>query len=509
MSIDPATGKGSVYNGPERRKTPPPEGRQHEGIAIEKYLQLRIGELENAVTVQKKNEEALTIERKRLFSLLNNLPAYVYLHSSDYSIAFSNRCFDEIFGKPGDRLCYEVLWNNKEPCEACPALEVLRTRTPQTGEWHGPEGHIYQTYHYPFTDIDGTLHALEMGIDISSQKQAEEALRREKRFSEMILESLPGIFFLFDDQGRLLRWNRNLELVSGFSPEEISKKQALDFVAGEDRGIVKQKIQEVFAKGQASIEAKIVSKDGIKIPFYFIGMNTVIDNVHCVIGTGIDITERRSLEGALKESETRFHSLFNAMAEGVALHKIIYDEKGRPSDYVILDVNPAYEVHTGIARKNAVGKKASELYTIGEPPYIEVYARVAATGKHHNFETYFDPLKKHYRISVFSPAKGLFATVFEDITERKQFESDREKLISELEDSLANVKTLGGLIPICASCKKVRDDTGYWEEVASYVSHRSEALFSHGLCPDCERKAYDELEEWRKKNRNNKSEDRE
>jgi len=106
LSVDPVTGKGSGYNGPERRKPPvtagekdtsdksadlPPdlsEGGQHECRVIEKYLKMKIVELEKTVTMQKKIEEALTIERKRLFSLLNNLPAYVYLHSSDYSIPF-------------------------------------------------------------------------------------------------------------------------------------------------------------------------------------------------------------------------------------------------------------------------------------------------------------------------------------------------------------------------------------------------------------------------------------
>jgi len=71
---------------------------------------------------------------------------------------------------------------------------------------------------------------------------------------------------------------------------------------------------------------------------------------------------------------------------------------------------------------------------------------------------------------------------------------ERWKLFHELQDALAKVKTLSGMIPICASCKKIRDDKGYWEEVASYITKHSEALFSHGLCPDCAKKAYEELE---------------
>jgi PAS domain-containing protein len=80
--------------------------------------------------------------------------------------------------------------------------------------------------------------------------------------------------------------------------------------------------------------------------------------------------------------------------------------------------------------------------------------------------------------------------VMRDITERKQAEEDRERLIAELQAALANVKTLRGLLPICANCKKVRDDEGYWRGVEEYVMEHSEAHFSHGICPDCMQKLY-------------------
>ncbi len=69
---------------------------------------------------------------------------------------------------------------------------------------------------------------------------------------------------------------------------------------------------------------------------------------------------------------------------------------------------------------------------------------------------------------------------------------EQKKLIAELQEALANVKTLKGLLPICASCKKVRDDKGYWHQVEVYVRDRSEAEFSHGLCPECEKKFYEQ-----------------
>jgi len=84
--------------------------------------------------------------------------------------------------------------------------------------------------------------------------------------------------------------------------------------------------------------------------------------------------------------------------------------------------------------------------------------------------------------------------IFEDITERKLIEKDRERLIRELKDALSKIKTLSGLIPICASCRRVRDDKGYWSQIEAYISDHSEADFSHGLCPDCAKDFYADLE---------------
>jgi PAS domain S-box-containing protein len=82
-----------------------------------------------------------------------------------------------------------------------------------------------------------------------------------------------------------------------------------------------------------------------------------------------------------------------------------------------------------------------------------------------------------------------------DITQRREAEAERERLIAELQEALANVKTLRGLLPICAWCKRVRDDAGYWQDVALYLSQYTDAQFTHGLCPDCLKKLEQELAE--------------
>jgi PAS domain-containing protein len=80
-----------------------------------------------------------------------------------------------------------------------------------------------------------------------------------------------------------------------------------------------------------------------------------------------------------------------------------------------------------------------------------------------------------------------------DITARRQVETARENLIQDLKDSFEKIKTLKGLLPICASCKKIRDDKGYWSQVEVYIRERSEADFTHSICPECVRRLYPEV----------------
>jgi PAS domain S-box-containing protein len=87
----------------------------------------------------------------------------------------------------------------------------------------------------------------------------------------------------------------------------------------------------------------------------------------------------------------------------------------------------------------------------------------------------------------------VWSGVFLDITERKVAEEERDKLVVDLQRALADVKTLSGFLPICASCKKIRDDNGYWNQIESYIRDHSEAEFSHSICPDCAKDLYPEL----------------
>ena len=128
------------------------------------------------------------------------------------------------------------------------------------------------------------------------QQGAEESLLRERNFSESIINSLPGMFYLFNEEGKYLRWNRNLELSSGYSNQEIGRMNPLDFFRGEDRRLIAERIQKVIETGQAEAEAVMVSKTGKGTPYYFTGSLMRFHGQRCIIGMGMDITERRRVE---------------------------------------------------------------------------------------------------------------------------------------------------------------------------------------------------------------------
>ena len=128
-------------------------------------------------------------------------------------------------------------------------------------------------------------------------------LLQENNFSNDIINSLAGIFYMLDDRGRVFRWNSKLEEVTGYSPEELAQMQALRFFSNDEHALITEKVNEVFEKGDSSVEALLVAKDGREIPYYFSGRRTAIGGKLYLMGLGIDISGRKRAENLL-----RFHS---------------------------------------------------------------------------------------------------------------------------------------------------------------------------------------------------------
>jgi PAS domain S-box-containing protein len=128
-----------------------------------------------------------------------------------------------------------------------------------------------------------------------------------------------------------------------------------------------------------------------------------------------------------EHEEGLFRALFEHMEEGVALHDVIYDDSGNPIEYRIIDINPAYTLHTGASRALVVGKTSFEAYGVTPPPYLEEFMVAGHLGRFNRFETYFSPMDRYFSISVAPMGKGHFATIFTDITEQKHHEQLREQ----------------------------------------------------------------------------------
>ncbi len=132
-------------------------------------------------------------------------------------------------------------------------------------------------------------------------RQAVAQLRDEKQLSESMIESMPGVVYFYDMSGRFLRWNQNFERVSGYSKHDLARMHPLDFVEGADRKRVEERIERVFDVGESSVEAGFLHRDGTKTPYFFTGRRVTYQDAHCLIGIGIDISERTAMERELRE----------------------------------------------------------------------------------------------------------------------------------------------------------------------------------------------------------------
>ena len=151
-----------------------------------------------------------------------------------------------------------------------------------------------ETHAVPLRNTDGKIISL-LGVtrDTTERKKAEEQIIKEKELSDSIINSLPGIFYLFDANRKLLRWNKNFEKVSGYNAEEIVIVKPIDFYEGEGRKLVQENFAKTLLEGKAQFEANFVTKTGEKIPYYFTGLLVEYEGNPCLLGTGIDITQRK------------------------------------------------------------------------------------------------------------------------------------------------------------------------------------------------------------------------
>jgi PAS domain S-box-containing protein len=156
----------------------------------------------------------------------------------------------------------------------------------------------------------------------------------------------------------------------------------------------------------------------------------------------------------------------------------------------IVFVNDAFCRVYGYDAREALWENVSVLKSAGPED-----AQVPWTGEAVHRRKDGSTFPADYRRTVLTDdGRPTFAVhVVRDITDKKKAEEDKERLIADLKEALSQVKKLSGLLPICASCKQIRDDKGGWKQIESYIADHSEANFTHGVCPDCTRKLYPEF----------------
>jgi PAS domain S-box-containing protein len=261
--------------------------------------------------------------------------------------------------------------------------------------------------------------------EIRRRKRVESALRESEEQLRLFIEHAPASLAMFDRNMHYLsasqRWLKDYNLedrdLTGLSHYEVFPEIGEQWKAVHRRAVAGEVVQadnDRFDRADGSVQWL---RWEVR-PWY-----VATGEVGGIVVFTEDTTARKLAEEALRESESRFRTLFESIMEGVALHELVYDAKGIAVDYRIISTNPAFEKHTGLKPEQVEGQLASSIYGTGVPPYLEEYARVANSGRTFSFETFFPPMGRHFSISVTSPAQDRFTTVFEDITVRKQAEA--------------------------------------------------------------------------------------
>jgi PAS domain S-box-containing protein len=302
-------------------------------------------------------------------------------------------------------------------------------------------------------------------------------------------ETLSSILFdndilaicIFDvETGRILRANKKLESLYGYTEKDLlSGMTAYNLSAEEDASRLSVKLTE--RKGSSRIALRYHrKKDGSVFPVGIIAKVCALNNRRVMVAFVRDISDRKNMEQTLAKSEIQYRTLFEMSNDGI----FVLDMEGH-----FLDANATAYQRLGYTKDELL---SLYIHDLDDPAFaqrvpdrmktVDEQGSLIFESAHLRKDGSSMPVEVSSRILEYNGQKA-YLSIIRDITERKEAE--------------AKVKKLTGLLPICAYCKKIRDDKGYWQEVAYYVSSHSEALFSHGMCPDCAKKAHEKIEQFK------------
>jgi PAS domain S-box-containing protein len=317
---------------------------------------------------------------------------------------------------------------------------------------------------------------------IASRTRLRQARQQEREEADREIRNLAR--FADESPNPLLRLSRNGQLLyvntAGEPLREILNAPGQRALQAHWRALV----NDCFRQGRP-----VESEEAIVGRLYLCVFVPVRDENYANVYTR-DITLR-------KAAEDRLRQLSRAVEQSPA-SVMITDTSGR-----IEYVNPKFCQVTGYSAEEAVGKNPKVLKSGDMAPetYETMWQTIASgrtwSGEFHNRKKNGELYWELTSINPVRDATGKvthYVSINEDITERKLAEAEREKLIGELKKALAEVKTLSGLLPICAGCKKIRNDQGYWSQIENYISLHTDARFSHSFCPDCMKVYFPEVD---------------
>ncbi len=273
-------------------------------------------------------------------------------------------------------------------------------------------------------------------------------LQQGHHLSSAIIASLPGIFYCIDRTGRFLRWNANFERVSGYSTEEFARLHPLNFFVGPEKELIRERIEQVFARGAAEAEAHLVAKDGTSTLHFFTGLRAMIEGQPQLVGMGVDISGRKQAEQTLRDL---------SVAVGTSGDIVFMTDKHG----CFLSVNSQFTALYGFSAAEVVGRATPRVLKSGQHPqefYAEAWRTLLAgevvRGELVNRTQDGRLIEVDETITPFRDEQGNlagFLAIQRDITARKQSEQRQATLYAVtrvLAESTAMTGTLQRVLQI-------------------------------------------------------------
>ena len=333
--------------------------------------------------------------------------------------------------------------------------EIITTDIFEKGSWEGEliqktkggrDITVYAKSIQLMDEAGVVIGEISISYDITERKRAEEKLRESEERLNFALETVNTGAWELD----LMSHNsphRSLEHDRIFGYEQLlpqwTYEMFLNHVIPEDRVMVDAKFNKAITTGSDwSFECRIRRVDGIVRWIWAAGRHQVdaTGSTRRIAGIVQDITERKQVEEALRESEGRYRMLFTNMTEGFCLVEVVYSRDGKPDDFRYLEINPTFELFLGVKKEKTLGKTMLKIFPNISPIAIERYKEAALSGQPFTFEIFSPVANKFLEIYVFSPEKGKLALVIRDITERKEAEDKLKDTLNNL-DKLVKERT--------------------------------------------------------------------